>query len=212
MKTYKIHDIFYSLEGEGANVNKPMVFVQLAGCNLSCHFCDFEMKHNYDMTAAQIANKIDEMGTSFTTWDGKIVGEPFVLLTGAEAMLEVDKALIDYIRASCIPWKIGLETNGTIELGDIEVDYLIVRPKPGTELKIFSGNELKVVYPVGVEPKQFENLNFETFFVTPWLPPDISDWTVKDLRRRDIMECINYCLENPKWTFSITSHRIYGIK
>lgn len=212
MDRYKIKDMFYTLEGEGANVNKPIVIVELAGCNLSCPFCDLDIAVRREMTAEEIRKDVEKLSLNYIDVDGEITGEPFVLLTGGEAMIQVDKELIDELRKSEFSYQIGLETNGTIELGDIEVDYIIVRPKPGAPIVITEGDELKVVYPVGVDPAQFNNLNFKRFFVTPWIAPCLDKMSIVDMRADNIMACINYCLRNPQWSFSIQSHKIYGIK
>ena len=52
--TYSVKEIFYTLQGEGANTGRPSVFCRFAGCNLwsglekdrssaVCQFCDTEL-------------------------------------------------------------------------------------------------------------------------------------------------------------------------
>lgn len=212
-KKYKIKDIFYTLEGEGANVNKPIIIIETAGCNLDCLFCDVDKAAREELTATEIANRVARLSNRFLS---SYKCEPFILLTGGEALLEVDGALINDLRmlGKVMPhdFTIGLETNGTLPLNEIKVDYLIVRPKPGAGLWLRQGDELKLVYPIGLDPADFIYMDFKRFFLTPWIPPSLDDLTIQDMRADNIMACIEYCLEHPQWNFSIQSHKIYGIK
>ena len=77
-------------------------------------------------------------------------------------------------------------------------------PKAGTHLVLKVGHELKLVFPqAGAEPKQFEDLEFQHFFIQPMDGPDVDENTART---------IEYCLAHPQWRLSLQTHKIVGIR
>ena len=111
---YRVNEIFYSLQGEGANTGTPAVFVRFAGCNLRCPFCDTEFDSYTEMTAAEIADEIGRFPADF------------VVLTGGEPSLQVDDALVETLHARDLV--IAVETNGTRPL-PADIDWVTCSPK-----------------------------------------------------------------------------------
>src|SRR6185295_15599018 len=115
---------------------------------------------------------------------------------GGEPLLQLDAALIDALHAR--GFEIAIETNGTIP-APAGLDWICVSPKAGTELRQISGQELKLVFPQdGAEPAQFEDLQFEHFFLQPMDGPQRSENTKR---------AIAHCLANPRWRVSLQTHK-----
>ena len=132
-KTYKINEIFYSLQGEGFYTGTPSVFVRFSGCNLSCPFCDTDHNQGVMMTADEIAAAVNAFPASH------------VVLTGGEPSLFVD----DELTAALHGHFIAMETNGTHPVA-AGVDWITMSPKSdfvdGAEPVLTECDELKLVY------------------------------------------------------------------
>jgi 7-carboxy-7-deazaguanine synthase (Cx14CxxC type) len=205
--TYTVKEIYYTLQGEGANTGRPAVFLRFAGCNLwsgreedrataICQFCDTDFvggtKYaSAELLAAAVAGQ----------WFGNGTSQRFVVITGGEPLLQLDRPLIGSLHA--LGFEIAIETNGTIDAPE-GLDWICVSPKAGTALVQRSGDELKVVYPQPpLDPASFERLDFRWFFVQPMDGPDIAQNT--ELAAR-------YCLEHPRWRLSLQTHKLLGIR
>lgn len=207
---YKIKEIFYTLQGEGFHTGKPAVFCRFSGCNLwtgreedrekaICKFCDTDFwgmdgKNGGKYTAKDLTEKI------LSLWPDH--REPvFVVCTGGEPGLQIDKELVDALHQANA--MIAIETNGTVTLPE-DIDWVCVSPKANTTLEITKGNELKLVYPqVENKPDLFEHLDFQYFFLQP----------MDDERQQEhIQETVAYCMAHPKWQLSLQTHKILGIE
>lgn len=210
---YKIKELFYSLQGEGAQAGRPAIFCRFTGCNLwsgreedrhkaICNFCDTDFvgtDGNYGgrYEAAELADQVISM------WPDPHSGKPLVICTGGEPLLQLDEKLIHEFHERNI--EVAVETNGTI-IPPKGIDWLCVSPKANTELLIKEGDELKLVYPQSepeAQPERFENLDFSKFFLQPMDGPNLKENTKKTLK---------YCLEHPLWSMSIQVHKILGIE
>jgi len=210
---YAVKEIFYTLQGEGTQTGRAAVFCRFAGCNLwsgreedraaaVCQFCDTDFVGvagpdggRFD-SADELATRIDE------TWQaGASAGRKFVICTGGEPLLQLDRALIDALHAR--EFEIAVETNGTIA-APLGIDWLCVSPKAGAELVQRLGDELKLVYPqAGAPPESYSGLAFRHFFLQPMDGPLLRTNTEKALR---------YCLEHPQWRLSLQTHKLLGIR
>lgn len=206
---YAVKEIFYTLQGEGANAGRAAVFCRFAGCNLwsgreedragaDCRFCDTDF-----------VGVDGEGGGKFATADAladacaKVAGEAgatFVVLTGGEPMLQVDAPLIDALHAR--GFTIAVETNGTLPVPRA-IDWICVSPKAGTDLKQRSGDELKLVYPQAhLDPETVEGLAFTHRYLQPMDGPDAKANTDR---------AIAYCKAHPGWRLSVQTHKLLGI-
>jgi 7-carboxy-7-deazaguanine synthase len=210
MNSYKVKEIYYTLQGEGAQTGRPAVFLRFTGCNLwsgreedragaICAFCDTDFVGTDGTlggryTAEELAVLV------FSLWP-KHMGQPYVVCTGGEPLLQLDEPLIDAIHDK--GFEIGIETNGTISLPQ-GIDWVCVSPKANTEVVVHKGNELKlIVRQKNWEPILFELWDFDHFYVQPMDGPDLktyTDWAVR------------FCLANPKWKLSIQTHKLLGIR
>ncbi len=205
--SYTVKEIYYTLQGEGANTGRPAVFLRFAGCNLwsgreadrasaICQFCDTDFVGGTKFTSAdQLAEDVAGQ------WFGNGTSKRFVVITGGEPLLQLDEPLIASLHA--LGFEIAIETNGTLE-APRGLDWICVSPKAGTSLVQRTGDELKVVYPQrGMMLEGFERLDFDHFFVQPMDGPDVEQNT--ELAAR-------YCLEHPRWRLSLQTHKVLGIR
>jgi len=210
--SYAVKEIFYTLQGEGAQTGRPAVFCRFAGCNLwsgrerdrasaICKFCDTDFADTDGRDGGNFASAGALAAAIERKWPAN--SEPskrFVVCTGGEPLLQVDPELIDALHAC--KFEIAVETNGTIAAPQ-GLDWICVSPKAGAEFKQRSGDELKLVYPQpGAEPKQFEELPFRHFFLQPMDGPS---------RELNTTLALEYCLKHPRWRLSLQTHKLLGI-
>jgi 7-carboxy-7-deazaguanine synthase len=211
--SYAVKEIFYTLQGEGAQAGRAAVFCRFAGCNLwsgreadrataICQFCDTDFVGvNGDgggkfETAEALAAAVEQK------WTGSAQqGKRFVVCTGGEPLLQLDPSLIEALHAR--GFEIAIETNGTVA-APAGVDWLCMSPKAGTQLVQRSGEELKLVYPQAeFDPAQFESLEFKHFFLQPMDGPN---------RIANTELAVAYCMEHPRWRLSLQTHKLLGIR
>ena len=208
---YGVKEIFYTLQGEGVNTGRPAVFCRFAGCNLwsgreadrasaVCRFCDTDFVGT-DGTDGGRFGSADALADRIASqWRGR-AGRRFTVLTGGEPALQLDAALVGALHAR--GFEIAIETNGTLELAP-GIDWICVSPKAGTEVKVRSGNELKLVFPQeGAPPEAFEAWGFEHFLLQPM------DGAAK---QENTAQAIAYCMRNPRWKLSLQTHKLIGIR
>ncbi|HEV2008686.1 MAG TPA: 7-carboxy-7-deazaguanine synthase, partial [Burkholderiales bacterium] len=205
--TYAVKEIFYTLQGEGANTGRPAVFCRFAGCNLwsgrerdrataVCRFCDTEFVGTDGDGGGKFETAQSLAAAVGARWPEVSKGNRFVVCTGGEPLLQLDAPLVEALRAE--GFSIAVETNGTLQPppGDL---WLTVSPKAGAPLNLRRGNELKLVYPQqGAEPEKFEKLPFDNFFLQPM---DCAD------RAQNTALATEYCLAHPQWRLSLQTHK-----
>ena len=207
--SYAAKEIFYTLQGEGVHTGRAAVFCRFAGCNLwsgrerdrataVCQFCDTDFVGT-DGDGGGSFSTADELAAAIASrWPQNDAGKRFVVCTGGEPLLQIDKALIDALHRQ--NFIIAIETNGTIAVPE-GIDWVCVSPKSGVELVVTSGDELKVVYPQATDPHTYEQLNFEHFFIQPM-----------DGMNGSLAASIRFCAENPRWRLSLQTHKLIGIR
>ncbi len=207
---YTIKEIFYTLQGEGANAGTPAVFCRFSGCNLwsgreedrstaICQFCDTDFVGSDGISGGKFASA-DDLARACRKVCTAPSGPALIVLTGGEPMLQVDQALIDALHGR--GFNIAIETNGTLPvLGG--VDWVCVSPKAGTDLVQTTGDELKLVYPQeGLDPATLLALDFEHRFLQPMDGPAQAENT---------QAAIAYCMAHPPWRLSVQTHKVLGI-
>jgi 7-carboxy-7-deazaguanine synthase len=210
--TYAVKEIFYTLQGEGANAGRPAVFCRFAGCNLwtgreedraeaVCRFCDTEFIGTDGPGGGKFATP-DALATAVATeWPTRDpAARPLVVCTGGEPLLQLDLPLIRALHAA--GFEIAVETNGTVDPPP-ELDWVCVSPKAEAPLRVRSGDELKLVYPQeGAEPERYAALGFRHFFLQPMDGP---------AREANTRAALAYCLAHPRWRLSLQTHKLLGI-
>jgi len=211
--SYSIKEIFYTLQGEGANTGRPAVFCRFAGCNLwsghekdrdgaVCKFCDTDFVGTdgpgggHFETAGSVARAVSESWPAARSEGAK----PLVVCTGGEPLLQLDEPLVTALHHR--GFEVAVETNGT-RLPPAGVDWVCVSPKAGAELILRSGHELKLVFPQeDARPELYQDLEFEHFFIQPMDGPS---------RDENTRLAVSYCLEHPRWKLSLQTHKLLGI-
>lgn len=216
MKTYSAKEIFYTLQGEGANAGRAAVFCRFSGCNLwsglerdrasaICKFCDTDFVGTDGLGGGKfkgadaLADTIDNYWPNHLPQDKQ--GQKLVVCTGGEPLMQLDDALITALHER--GFEIAVETNGTIK-APAGIDWICVSPKADSEIVQTSGQELKLVFPQDEnKPEDYLHMDFEHFFLQP-----------KDdaQQSQNVQDTIDYIHENPQWRLSVQSHKITGIR
>ncbi len=209
MAVYSVKELFYTLQGEGAHSGRAAVFCRFTGCNLwsgreqdrssaICTFCDTDFIGTNGNGGGKFTSAEELAEAAALLWPGG--GQPYIVCTGGEPLLQLDAKLIDAFHQ--VGFTVAVETNGTIA-APADIDWLCVSPKIGSDLIQTSGNELKLVYPQeGGDPANFEGLAFDHFFLQPM---------DSDTGEENTDAAVVYCRDNPKWRLSLQTHKILDI-
>ena len=209
---YAVKELFYTLQGEGAQTGRPAVFCRFAGCNLwtgreedrasaICPFCDTEFVGTDGDGGGKFATAEALADAIGAAWPGNGSGVPYVVCTGGEPLLQVDEALVQALHQR--GFVVAVETNGTQE-PPVGLDWVCVSPKAGAPFVLLRGDELKLVFPQpGAEPERYESLPFHHFFLQPMDGPELEANT---------RAALGYCLAHPRWKLSLQTHKLLGIR
>jgi 7-carboxy-7-deazaguanine synthase len=210
--SYQVKEIFYTLQGEGANAGRPAVFCRFAGCNLwsgreqdrstaVCRFCDTDFVGTNGTLGGKFADAVMLAERIAAQWPDHDRRNRFVVLTGGEPLLQVDDALVAALHAQ--GFQIAVETNGTLAAPS-GIDWICVSPKAGANWVQREGHELKVVWPqAGINLDELEAASFTHRFLQPMDNP---------ARMANTEACIALCMQRPAWRLSLQTHKITGIR
>ncbi len=210
--SYFVKELFYTLQGEGAQTGRASVFCRFSGCNLwsglekdrhktVCSFCDTDFVGVDGEGGGKFKDACQLGDAIIAQWPNSKHAKPYVVFTGGEPLLQLDDLLIDYLHQA--GFEIGVETNGTIT-APTGIDWLCVSPKQWENFKQQSGHELKLLYPLpGLSPEKFETMDFQHFFLQAIDDPEGAE---------HLQAVIQYCLEHPRWRVSLQTHKLLGLK
>jgi 7-carboxy-7-deazaguanine synthase (Cx14CxxC type) len=210
MSRYRVKESFYSIQGEGVQAGRPAVFCRFSGCNLwSGRLCDKPQSPCPDCDTDFVGTD-GPGGGAFDTPE-KLAGHlacfwpqdqqnRYLVFTGGEPALQLDAELISACKRH--GFACAIETNGTRPLPE-GLDWVCVSPKPGAHLSVTRGDELKLLYPYGLEPAAFESLDFAHFCLQP---------VDNDLAALNRKAALDYCLANPRWRLSLQLHKILNVR
>ena len=209
--TYSVKEIFYTLQGEGAQAGLPAVFLRFSGCNLwtgreadrstaVCQFCDTDFVGTDGVNGDKFADAASLAAKVASLWPQPSHDHRLVVCTGGEPLLQLDEAAIHALHQQ--GFRIAVETNGTIKAPE-GIDWICVSPKSDAPLNQTSGQELKLVFPQSkARPELFEALDFDHFLLQPM---------DNDQQADNTRAAIQYCLDHPQWRLSLQTHKIIGI-
>lgn len=198
--TYKLVEIFESIQGEGLQSGRLATFIRLAGCNLRCPWCDTPESFQTDGRETLELNKLLDLIEKFSH-------SSFLVITGGEPLLQDLPTLIENLSKK--GFEIAIETNGTLPLSKM-VDWLTVSPKPPLyqihpEL-LGKISELKLVVDDNLSYFRARELwNLVGNNVPLILQPESC--------RSEMMEKILDWLEKePRWRLGIQLHKVIGVR
>ena len=216
--------MFYSLQGEGARAGRAAVFCRFSKCNLwngreasraqaICNFCDTDfigtdghLGGRY--TSGQLVEIIQDQ------WPGATKGEhaqgkPYVVCTGGEPALQLDKDLVLALQNT--GFEVAIETNGTLPLPD-NIDWVCLSPKGDSELVVIDCDELKLVYPQPLAPpERFLHIQARHYFLSPMASPSVPEGGPDAIKQSNTRKATDYCLAHPQWRLTLQMHKILGI-
>lgn len=196
----RISEIFYSLQGEGARIGTPTVFIRTSGCKAknACYAlgikCDTEFESGKDMSIDEIYLWLQNNAPQCKeiTWTG---GEPLDQLTNEITAYFKEKG---YFQA--------IETSGLKACVE-NIDFICVSPKVAEHviLKNFPNGvtELRYVRHKGQDIPQpsIKSLHY-------WVSPHSDGFTINT---ENLKHCIDLCIKNPQWKLSIQNHKLWNI-
>jgi 7-carboxy-7-deazaguanine synthase len=209
--TYSVKEIYYTLQGEGAQTGRAAVFLRFAGCNLwsgqekdrslaTCQFCDTDFVGTDGPHGGKFPDAASLARAVQAQWPGHGNGRPYMVCTGGEPLLQLDRAAVMALKAQ--GFEIGIETNGTL-IPPPGIDWICVSPKADAEQKLLRGDELKLVYPQDkAPPERFAGQSFTHFFLQPM---------DNENRAANTKAAIAYCMAHPQWRLSLQTHKLLGI-
>lgn len=212
--SYTVKEVFYSLQGEGVHTGRPAIFCRFSNCNLwtgreedreqaICKFCDTDFIGTDGQNGGRFKTAEELCEHLLAFWPQQAHQHPFVVLTGGEPLLQVDKILVDALHSH--QFEIAIETNGTKDAPQ-GIDWICMSPKANAPIILDKGDELKLVYPQKeIPPEKVMNLEFNHFYLQPMDDPDPA------VTQANIKKAVQYCLEHPKWQLSLQTHKMLGI-
>jgi 7-carboxy-7-deazaguanine synthase (Cx14CxxC type) len=210
--TYSVKEIYYTLQGEGAQTGRAAVFLRFAGCNLwsglekdrheaVCQFCDTDFVGTDGPGGGKFADAVALARAVAAAWPQGAAGQRYVVCTGGEPLLQLDEAAIAAFHDA--GFEVGVETNGT-QIPPAGLDWICVSPKADAEQKLTQGDELKLIYPQeGAPPERYAGQDFKHFFLQPM---------DNDRQLANTEAATGYCLAHPQWRLSLQTHKLIGIR
>jgi 7-carboxy-7-deazaguanine synthase len=107
---FLVNEIFYSIQGEGASIGLPAVFLRLHICNLTCEWCD--TRYTWDPLHPDYA-KYESVDLAELLARLQAFPCRRLIITGGEPLLHtaaIDKLLPELGEE----WTVEIETNGTL--------------------------------------------------------------------------------------------------
>jgi len=211
--SYRVKEIFYTLQGEGTHAGRPSVFCRFSGCNLwtgrerhrvsaVCSFCDTDFVGIDGPGGGRFPDAGALARAVLSAWTGAAhpLSHPYVVCTGGEPLLQLDGPAVDALHD--VGFAVAVETNGTLPAPP-GLDWVCVSPKAGASLEVGRVDELKLVFPQeGAPPSDFEDAGTERLLLQPLDGPD---------REENTRLAVKYCLDHPQWRLSLQTHKFLGI-
>lgn len=194
-QTFRVNELFYSLQGEGRWAGRAAIFVRFAQCNLRCPFCDTDFEDYREMTAREIIEAVSAFSPC-----------KFIVLTGGEPTLQATPELIGQLHGQgCY---VAMETNGTHPVPE-GVDWVTCSPKTAfvdkASLHLKRADELKIIFD-GIHPVDTFGIEAQFYYVQPC--------DVRDPEKNAVIlqSAIEFVKSHPEWQLSLQQHKLIHIR
>lgn len=205
--SYRINEIFTSLQGEGVRAGTVNTFIRFAGCNLQCRAdgpegfdCDTEFN------SFVRAERSEVVAAAVASWEEACgIGSEIrsVILTGGEPGIQVDGPLVEMLHA--VGFYVAIETNGTQVLPD-GIDWISCSPKSADHtLRIEVANEVRIVRHAG-QGLPRTPIRALHYCLSPAFGAD------GNLDPGALATCVALCKANPHWRLSVQQHKAWGLR
>ncbi len=207
VQTYPVVEIFASVQGEGYNTGKEVVFLRLGGCNLSCPWCDtayldFETENE------------DDVVTRVTAFQTKAL-----ILTGGEPLIQEGlESLLSRFKE--LGYWIGVETNGLVAPPQTwlrRIDYMAVSPKAlyaslyDDERMVTQADEVRIV--VDGEVRAFcDAMRNRIASAHYFLSPCEREGALNVEETIRLLGVLNRGRRANKWLLSFQTHKMAGLR
>lgn len=188
----QLAEIFYSIQGEGLFTGTPAVFIRLAGCNLSCSFCDTDYSVKFFAGVDDVLARVQQAAGAC----------PTVILTGGEPLAQRETpALIEALVRN--GRRVHIESNGTVYT-DLPSDvWLCVSPKERVDERMLArANELKLIVDERVPEEWIERARSDQVVL---LQPEGN-------KRSNVTLALEYVKQHPqRLRLSLQTHKVIGV-
>lgn len=192
--------VYWTIQGEGAMLGMPQVFIRLAGCSIGCAECDTDYAVFERVEVGEIARRVVEMATSATEW---------VWITGGEPTDHTLGPLIELLHR--VGFRIALATAGVrpVKLGFLAqgVDYLSVSPHSAESWTQRSGDQLNLVPGLnGLELTALAPLldSCEKRFTYRYVTPLAG-------KPETLAQCLDWIKRRPGYRLGVQAHKTWQL-
>ena len=193
-QVFPIVEIFHSVQGEGHHTGTSSIFIRFGRCNLRCPWCDTEFDEWEDMTLGQVIDEVSRFDCDR------------IILTGGEPALQDLPTLCGAL--STLGYHISIETNGTVAIPEVIVDWICVSPKdqeyPDVAIRQRDGDELKVVY-TGQDLSMYDTL--KGGFDHLYLQPCYDESNGVEWNGLNFHETFDIVRSSSEWMLSLQTHK-----
>lgn len=193
--SWKVNEIFYSIQGEGRHTGMPAVFVRLAGCAMNCPFCDtkYAARDGETMSAPELL-------AALSAWPAQAV-----IITGGEPTEQDLPALIAVLKDA--GYQVHLETNGAKDTDVSQADFVCVSPKKYVSAEMLKkADVIKIVVGQDTDLEDLQKYYaYENAHTQIYLQPESN-------KQENIDLCVKLLKNHPAARLSLQMHKLANIR
>ncbi len=193
--SWKVNEIFYSIQGEGRHTGMPAVFLRLAGCTMGCSFCDtkYAFQTGEEMNSLQVLVALAEYPCKT------------VVITGGEPAEQDLPSLIAALKSA--GYCVHLETNGAHDCDVSRADFVCVSPKKYVSQEMLKkADVIKIVVGQETDLADLEKYyNYENDKTQIYLQPESN-------LKENIALCVKLLKKHPAARLSLQTHKLINIR